>query len=77
MLIPPIRPLAQAPRAATAPGGPTPQPAPEPPPPPAAAPPLYSAEYGAAVYARRLRTVLALQAELAAALSASRSGGRS
>jgi hypothetical protein len=57
-----------------------PPPTPEDPPPPAAAPALFSAEYVADVYARRLRTELALQAEAevaATALAERRARGRS
>jgi len=72
------RPAAPASRAAAAPSGPTP-PRPQPETPvPAAAPPLFSAAYGAEVYAKRLRRVLACRAEVAAvALADSRSRGRS
>jgi hypothetical protein len=69
---------AQEPRTAPqeAPKAPT-QPTPHAPP-PAAAPALFSAEYAADVYAKRLRRVMAAQAELVAAvMSASRPGGRS
>ena len=88
----PIRPIAQvspAPaRMAELPAReprPAPQPAPKAPtqptpqaPPPAAAPALFSPEYVADVYARRLRRVMAAQAELvAAAMSDSCARGRS
>jgi hypothetical protein len=58
---------------------PQPPPTPEDPPAPAAAPALFSAEYAADVYARRLRRVMAAQAELlpAAMMADSRARGRS
>jgi hypothetical protein len=56
-----------------------PQPTPEPSPPSAAAPALFSAEYVADVYARRLRRVMSAQAELlpAAMLAERRARDRS
>jgi hypothetical protein len=81
---------AQVPPAA--PARPTPQPAPAPAPgpaasapaasplPPAATPALFSGAYAGEIYARRLRVVMALQAEAevaAAALAERRARGRS
>ena len=56
-----------------------PQPSPEPSPPSAAAPALFTAEYVADVYARRLRRVMSVQAELlpAAMMADSRARGQS